>query len=178
MTAPVAADPVNTVTLPQAVFKDSMQHLDNNSGMVCLIYREVRTSSRLGIQSLKLKPPTMKHNNYLCHLQIKTASFFRAVTKALTAPRFSTAWSEDSQKVWVPKEDTNLEGFGGEALCSDRSPDGEGQSSKASVFIHPSPVSGDSHPFTGNTGLTKDPLWYITVFFLTVSSGGTRQSHK
>ena len=85
--------------------------------------------------------------------------------KALTAPQFSTAWSEDSQKVWVPKEDTNLEGFGGEALCSDRSPDGEGQSSKASVFIHPSPVSGDSHPFTGNTGFTKDPLWTHNSIF-------------
>ena len=31
MTAPRAADPVNTVTPPQAVFKDSMQSLDNKS---------------------------------------------------------------------------------------------------------------------------------------------------
>ena len=30
-TAPRAADPVNTVTPPQAVFKDSMQSLDNKS---------------------------------------------------------------------------------------------------------------------------------------------------
>lgn len=31
MTAPRAADPINTVTPPQAVFKDSMQSLDNKS---------------------------------------------------------------------------------------------------------------------------------------------------
>ena len=31
MTAPRAADPVNIVTPPQAVFKDSMQSLDNKS---------------------------------------------------------------------------------------------------------------------------------------------------
>lgn len=136
MTAPRAADPVNTVTPPQAVFKDSMQSLDNKSqnGLSNLLRgKDILNAGLCPIIKIKTLPPWSTDNNYLWHLQIKNLHCFLGNScEALTAPWFSIARSEDSQKVWVPEEDTNLGGiWRREAFCSDCSPDAEGQSSKA-----------------------------------------------
>lgn len=118
MTAPRAADPVNTVTPPQAVFKDSMQSLDNKSQDGLSNLRRGKDILKPGlcpIIKIKTLPPWSTDNNYLWHLQINYLHcFFGNSCEALIAPWFSIAWSEDSQKVWVPEEDTNLGGSGGE----------------------------------------------------------------